>query len=89
MFSQGMSSGQMAIQVWSASENFRIENVVEAVKIKCQSIRSLGRHSQGKGKKKEESRKNVPVKAHRGRRGSRTEWPHIGDKGEASGQCQY
>ena len=52
MFSQGMSSGQMAIQVWSASENFRIENVVEAVKIKCQSIRSLGRHSQGKRKKK-------------------------------------
>lgn len=52
MFSQGMSSAQTTIQVWSAGENFRIENVVEAVKIKSQSIRSLSRHSQGKGKRK-------------------------------------
>jgi len=47
-----MSSGQAAVQVWSANENFRIENVVEAVKIKSQSIRSLGRYLQEEGKRK-------------------------------------
>lgn len=38
------------------SENFRIENVVEAVKYKSQRIHTLGGHSQGKGKKKSQER---------------------------------
>lgn len=59
------------------------------MKIKSQSIHNLGGHSQGKGKKKKKSRKNVPIKAPRGRRGSKMVWCHTGDIGKVSGPCQF
>ena len=46
-----MSSGSMTVQVRDANENSRMEKLVEAAKIKNESICNLGGHShKGEGK---------------------------------------